>query len=357
MNWPSHGGQTKYYQERFHLSESDEILDFSANLNPFGPPLQTQEWIKQAFLSLKSYPDPNYRELTEALAGCEGIDSQQILVTNGGAEAIFLVAQHFKDQKALIVQPTFVEYERACHLHNITVENVFLQGEEFALPIDKVIQKMKEVQVVFLCRPNNPTGTVVKVEDIVRILEAGEQCETTVVIDEAFVHFLPDEEKLTRMVEQFSNVILLRSLTKIYTLPGIRIGYVIARENVIEQLRNLQIPWSVNALATNVVPHFLENDSFVRETREWLKLELDWLKTELSQLNFLYSLSEVNFYLLKDPHHDSDELFSYLAKNRIIARHTYNFKGLDGRYLRFALRNSEDNRYLIRTLKHWREMR
>ncbi len=358
LKWPSHGGQLKYFRERFQITEKDdEILDFSANLNPLGPPIQMESSFMDLFSSLKSYPDPDYRELTETLASYEGMDHEQVLVTNGGAEAIFLVAQHFKGQKALIVQPAFLEYERACILNDIEVENVFLQGEEFAFPLDEVMQRMKAVQVVFVCRPNNPTGTVVSKTDLLQLFETGERCGTTIVIDEAFVHFLPDHEKLTKMAERFSNVILLRSLTKIYTLPGVRIGYCLAREDVIQQLRNLQIPWSVNALAAAVVPHLLENDSFINETREWLNFELDWMKHELSKLNFLYSPSQVNFYLLKDPHHDTDELFSYLAKNRIIARHTHNFKGLNGNYLRFALRNSEDNRYLIRTLKRWREER
>lgn len=355
--WPSHGGQIEQFQEMMQLTDRGEILDFSANLNPLGPPFKIEEVIKNSLKSLKIYPDPNYRELIETMAEYEGVKPQQLLMTNGGAEAIFLVAQHFKGKKALIIQPTFGEYERACLLHDIAVENVFLQGEAFEFPLDELIQKMKEVQVVFLCRPNNPTGTVVKKDDIIHLLEAGEQSGTHIVVDEAFVHFLPNNEKLTKMVDRFSNVILLRSLTKIYTLPGVRIGYVIAGKNVISDLRNLQIPWSVNALAAAFVPRLLENEAFINETRKWLSHELDWVKSELEQLDFLYSPTEVNFYLLKDPNHDTNDLFSFLAKNRIIARHTHNFKGLDGRYLRFALRNNEDNRYLIRTLKQWREKR
>lgn len=357
LKWPSHGGEIKQFQEMFQLTGSDEILDFSANLNPLGPPIQIEEIIKSAVKSLQIYPDPNYRELIERLAEYEGMKPHQLLVTNGGAEAIFITAQHFKGQKALIVQPTFGEYERACSLHDIKVENVFLQGEGFEFPLNEVIQKMKDVQVVFLCRPNNPTGTVVKKEDIIHLLETGERSGTTVVIDEAFVHFLLNKEKLTEMVDRFSNVILLRSLTKIYTLPGVRIGYIIAGKNMISGLRNLQIPWSVNALAAAFVPRLLENEKFIFETRDWLNLELDWIKAELKQLSFLYSPTDVNFYLLKDPNYDTNDLFSFLAKNRIIARHTHNFKGLDGRYLRFAIRNKEDNRYLIKTLKQWRKMK
>jgi threonine-phosphate decarboxylase len=355
LNWPSHGGQPKVFQRMLQIPENGEILDFSANLNPLGPPFQMEEWIKDAISDLKSYPDPNYSELTETLARHEGIDPGKMLVTNGGAEAIFLVAQHFKGSKALVIQPTFAEYERACLMHNITVENEFLQGEAFDFPLKKVIQKMKDVQVVFLCRPNNPTGTVVKAEDIVQLLEAGERCGTTLVIDEAFIHFVPEDKKLTKMVNRFSNVILPRSLTKIYTLPGIRIGFVIAREEVINGLRKLQIPWSVNALAAAVVPRLIEKDSFITQTREWLKNELDWIKAELDSLNLIYSPTEANFYLLTDPDYESDDLFYFLAQNRIIARHTHNFKGLDGRYLRFAVRSPEENRYLIGILKQWRE--
>lgn len=353
MKWPDHGGQFHEYLNE--IQQDEKILDFSVNINPFGPPIQMEEIIQASFDILGRYPDPSYRKLAEEIGQYEGLHSNEVLVTNGGAEAIFLVAQHFKGKKALIVQPTFIEYERACLQYNIQVEHVLLKKETFQWPFDEIVKKLKDVHCVFICRPNNPTGTLINKEEILALLIEAERFGTSIIIDEAFVHFIPDSERLTKWIHPFPNLILLRSLTKIYSLPGIRMGYCLSEKDTISALKSLQIPWSVNSLAAAIIPSLLEKKSFIQRTREWLTNELEWLQSRLKQLDFHVSNASTNFYLLKDPNHHSDHLFLFLAKNNIIARHTHNFKGLDGEYLRFAVRSREENEYLINVLKKWRE--
>lgn len=357
--WPNHGGQPEKMKRLFKISEGKELLDFSANLNPLGPP----EWLRYALMQgyerLTRYPDPSSLEAKKAIAHFEGVEKEQILVTNGGAEAIFLAAKRFEGQKALIIQPTFGEYERACQHYHIEMEDVFLDPQdEFRFPFQQVCKKIIGVQVVFICRPNNPTGTLVEEELLKRVLERGLETKTSIVVDEAFVDFLPDSfTSLTHWIDTYPNLILLRSLTKMYTIPGLRVGYVMAQSHVIEELEKNQIPWSVNAFADTIVPKLLEDGQFVARTREWLQLQLQEVRSVINHLEFYISPTKVNFYLLKDqkqPLH-TEKLFAFLIEQGILARHTHNFKGLAGHYLRFAVRSDAENKELLRVLRKWRE--
>lgn len=363
MEWPNHGGQPATIKQLFKLSNEKQMLDFSANLNPLGPP----KWLKEALgdisESLSQYPDPTYTQLKEAIAHFEGLKPDQVLVSNGGAEAIFLAAKHIEGKSALIVQPTFVEYEKACQHYHVQTEDVFLDiHEDFSFPLEQVVAKMNEVQAVFICRPNNPTGTVIEEEVIRILLDEGLKTGTTIIIDEAFVDFLPEKLiGLTRWINDYTNLILLRSLTKMYTIPGLRIGYMMADPETIQALRSYQIPWSVNAMVAALTPRLLDDQDFIKNTREWLSSQLHYVSHELERLEFYVSPTQVNFYLLQDRKNSlggeqrTHELFLFLLEQGIVARHTHNFKGLNGDFLRLAVRSQEENQQLIRALQVWRE--
>lgn len=359
MEWPSHGGQLESMKRLFQLSVEKQMLDFSANLNPLGPPRWLNEALKDISESFSRYPDPTYAQVNEVLAHQEGLDREQALVSNGGAEAIFLVAKHFEGKKALIVQPTFVEYERACLHYHVETEDVFLDvQDDFTFPLEQILAKLNKVQALFICRPNNPTGTVVQEEVIRILLEEGLNTDTTIIIDEAFVDFLPDTlHGLSKWVNDYPNLILLRSLTKMYTIPGLRIGYIMARGETIRALRSYQIPWSVNALASALVPKLLHEQSFVPQTREWLHSQLQYISQALDNLDFYCSPTQVNFYLLQDRRGAkyTHPLFLFLLEQGILARHTHNFKGLHGDFLRLAIRSKGENQQLIVALQRWRE--
>lgn len=357
MTWPAHGGQPEKILTLTGTPKSTEqqYYDFSANINPLGPPKGIREAIPSLFHHVHTYPDPDYKEATSKLAIHDGLNEEHVLLTNGGAEAIFLVAQQFTGKKALIIEPTFSEYERACEAYGVSISHLYLNEDtSFSLPLDQVLNQMEDVDVIFLCRPNNPTGTVVDIEDIRAILNKGQETQTTIVVDEAFIHFVPSEiTDLTHLVDQYPNLVLLRSLTKIYSVPGLRLGYVIARPTWIAKLKKHQIPWSVNGIVTSLLPQLFSEKRFIEDTKSWLEQELKTLKTELTHLNFYISPTLVNFYLLKDD--AIEELFLYLVKNKIIPRHTHTFKRLNGQYIRLAVRSEEENRYLLQILRQWRK--
>ncbi|MDT8859293.1 threonine-phosphate decarboxylase CobD [Alkalihalobacillus sp. MEB130] len=357
MKWPNHGGQPEEMQQLFGIEKDTQMLDFSANLNPIGPP----DWVKEAlnnhYHTITQYPDPTYSHTTTSLADYEGLDKDQVLLTNGGSEAIFLVAKYFENGKSMIVHPTFLEYERACHHYHIETEDVFYKAEEkFQLPLTCMLEKLPNTDVIFLCRPNNPTGTVIKEEDLRRLLEEGMKTGTTVVVDEAFVDFLPTTiPSLTKWLSIYPNLVLLRSLTKMYTIPGLRVGYMMAHKDMIKVLREEQIPWSVNSLVDAIVPRLLDDTRFVEKTRTWLNEQSKYMFEELTNLGYILSPSKVNFYLLQDKMQvETDELFRYLLNHGIVTRHTHNFKGLNGTFIRVAVRSKEENEQLLYVLKKWR---
>ncbi len=358
MKWPNHGGQPETIKKLLQLKTDQAFLDFSANLNPLGPPTWLKDTLNHYYGTITHYPDPAYFKTSECVANHEDIEPEKVLLTNGGAEAIFLAAKYFERGKAFIVHPTFIEYERACKHYHIDVEDIFYEQENgFQLPLPVIREKLKEKDVIFVCRPNNPTGTVIAEEDLKLLLEEGKKTGTFLVVDEAFVDFLPSFiPALSKWLDSYPNLILLRSLTKMYTIPGLRIGYIMAHPTVINVLKNKQIPWSINSLVDAIVPKLLGDRSFVDDTKLWLHEQSLNVKKSLASLNFNVSPSQVNFYLLQDKKQPqrTEELFIFLLEHGILTRHTHNFKGLDGQFLRIAIRSKEENEQLLAVLQKWR---
>jgi threonine-phosphate decarboxylase len=356
MKWPEHGGQPGTMKQLFQLDKEKTILDFSANLNPLGPPAWLKEELYRQYERLVCYPDPSYYSSTAYLTEHEGVGEGEVLLTNGGAEAIFLAAKYFEGKKAMILQPTFVEYERACKHYHIETEDIGLMPQDgFALPLDLVLEKLPEKDVLFLCRPNNPTGTVVPEKQIRALLEKGLKTNTYLVVDEAFVDFVPDLS-LSALIASFPNLLLLRSLTKMYTIPGIRLGYMLGNSRMIKRLKEEQIPWSINAWADAIVPKLLEDKGFVERTKFWLQEQSQTVRSSIASMGFYVSPSQANFYLLQDSQHPhrTNDLFHYLFHHGVLARHTHNFKGLEGDFLRLAIRSEEENAQLVSVLQKWR---
>ncbi|WP_335869896.1 threonine-phosphate decarboxylase CobD [Bacillus sp. 2205SS5-2] len=357
MNWPEHGGQPAQMKKLFHLKKEVEVYDFSANLNPIGPPKWLKEEMEKQWQKLMCYPDPHYSSSRATLARIEDVDEDEILLTNGGAEAIFLVAKYFEGKRAGIVHPVFSEYERACRHYHLDVTDVLVSAEDdFQLPVNKIVELMSDIDVLFLCRPNNPTGMVVPKNEMKILLEQGLISHTYLVVDEAFVDFIPSES-LGPLLKNYPNMVLLRSLTKMYTIPGLRLGYIMGGSRIVEVLKKEQIPWSVNAIADAVAPRLLEDKEFLIRTFEWLREQTDVLRTFYEGQDFYMSPTCVNFYLMQDQKNPNqmEELFNFLLRNGILARHTHNFKGLGGRFLRFSIRSEDENTKLLRLLRKWRE--
>ncbi|WP_458525055.1 threonine-phosphate decarboxylase CobD [Onishia taeanensis] len=352
-SWPAHGGRRAALLERFGLPPDHPLIDFSANLNPLGPPAWLGDWLAGAAGRLASYPDPDDAAPARAIAAQQGLAPEQVLVTNGGAEAIYLAAALHAGGRALVVEPTFSEYRLACDHYGLAVESLALRGEAFALDLDEAERAMADAAVLFLCRPNNPTGTLVPSEAIERLLARGVETGTTLVVDEAFIDF-SEEDALTPLLASAPNLVLLRSLTKLYDLPGLRLGYLLGSPALVARARGLQMPWSVNALALGLVTPLLADADYLARTRDWLAGVRPGLPEAVRALGYAVPATQANFFLVDGGTADKAQaLFAFLLRRGLLARHTHNFLGLDGRWLRLALRADPDNARLLDALAAW----
>jgi threonine-phosphate decarboxylase len=325
------------------------LLDFSININPLGPPPSVIEVLRAERGSITRYPDPACAALTEKLAAYHGATPDQIIVGNGSTELIYAIAQGCRPRRVAIVEPTFTEYLRASLLIEAASEHWLAEENGYDLqPFDP-----EEAELVWLCNPNNPTG---------RLWSAGvlrewirKQRRTWFVVDEAFLPFLEDEREhsLISGLSAFTNLIVVRSMTKVYAFPGLRLGYAVSNEALADLVRSQLPPWSVNRLAQAAGLAALADSGFLAQTRAWFKSERKSFSQALSRLSEHVDAvpSEANFTLLRLRHGTAAWMAQALAESGIAVREASNFVGLSERYIRVALRTSLDNERLLDKLR------
>ena len=325
FNFPIHGANPENLYRAFNIEIPEKILDFSTNTNIFPCPPENFDLDIKNLVS--QYPDPDCKKLRTIISEREEIFPEKILFTNGINEAVFLLANLFRSKSTGIFQPCYSEYDRAFK----DSKNIF------------DLNKAGEFEVFIIVNPNNPTGIFIKnLSDLIKKFP-----ETIFIIDEAYIDFLIDDNKPERLLN-FQNVILLRSLTKFFHLSGARIGYVIAREKIIEGLKNFQPSWSVNAVAQELAIKFLEDKNFYESSRNFYKINAPEFMNKLKSSGFEVSDSSVNFFLIKVK--NDLEIIKFLLKSGIVVRHTRNFPGLRNNFIRVAARLPEENNFFVENL-------
>ncbi len=336
------------------LALPKQYIDFSANINPLGPPPALKEKWLDFFQEINVYPDPFATQLKNMIAKSEQTPSESILIGNGGAELITLLARMLSGKKVVIVEPTFSEYEKACRANKCEIHYHQLVEPNFELNLVDLRTSLMDADAIFLCNPNNPTGIHYPTSTIISIIEECEKRNCQVILDEAFFDFLIEYDSLVPYINKFSNLIIIRSLTKMFSIPGIRLGYLIAQPAIVSELSTLQSHWSTNTIALLAGELCLQNESFITESQDFIFNERKRLFAFFKQEEFVVTSSNVNFYLLQDPLlKDQLPLFEFLLHQGIIPRHTFNFPGLEGRWLRFAIKGSEENNHLMEVLAKW----
>ncbi|MGX6441706.1 threonine-phosphate decarboxylase CobD [Neobacillus sp. K501] len=352
MKWPSHGSNPQYLYKAMGLELPGEYIDFSANINPIGPPAAIKEKWGEFYREISVYPDPYAFQLKEMIAKRESISPDSIIIGNGGAELITLVARMLAGKKIGIIQPTFSEYEKACLANKCEISYHSLAGPDFSL----TLPDLSKVDALFLCNPNNPTGVHYPPSKLKSIMEECEKHRCLLILDEAFYDFLSNYESIIPNINQFPRLIVLRSMTKMFAIPGIRLGYLVAAPKIIHELNTLQSHWSVNTIALRSGELCLQDETYIKDTQRFIDGERKRLFEFFTQADFEVSPSKVNFYLLRDSKIlDQFRLFEILLHRGIIPRHTFNFPGLDGNWLRFAIKGKDENDQLMEVLLAWRQ--
>jgi threonine-phosphate decarboxylase len=354
LNLPFHGANPRQLYERVGLPFPKAWIDFSVNTNPYSLPLYVLPTQAEFYRWSMEYPDPDASELVSYIARLERISKEQLLIGNGASQCIYLLAQLFSGKKVGIAEPTFSEYRRACEVNGCSIFSIVSdEASDWTYEQSKLLELIERVDVFFFCHPNNPTGTVMTKEQLYSLLEVAERTNTFMVIDEAFYHFWDEAFTALEWIHSFPHLIVIRSLTKMYHLAGVRIGYIVANADIIQKVKMLQPPWSVNHVAQQLALRLLPMNEFVAHTKRMIACERERIKAILQEAGYYVSPSVVNFYLLRAPHLSTEKLLYDLLKEGLIPRHTANFRGLDGRYLRLAVKTKEENDRLLHVLTRW----
>lgn len=355
MNRPLHGGNLNWAATIAGCPVS-ALIDFSASINPLGTPQKAIAGIISSASQLQAYPDPNYPELRSHLANHHQIDPSFILPGNGSAELLTWAGRELAQQKfTYLITPAFGDYFRALNAFNgniIPCPLFFSIPQSPHSPISPlpISQSPRPNSGLILNNPHNPTGKLWTRAEILPYLEQFD----LVVIDEAFMDFLtPDEsQSLIPDVEQYPNLVILRSLTKFYAIPGLRIGYAIAHPDRLKRWQQWRDPWSVNTLAVTAAIAALEDREFQQQTWHWLKPARSQLFNQLQAIPELYPLEGAANYILVETATSATWLQTeLLTKYQIVIRDCLSFPELGDRYFRIAVRLSPENEALIEAIR------
>jgi len=336
----------------------EEILDFSSSVNPLGPSKKAFEAAKNSFKEIPAYPDSNSIELRHAIADhFDGLSKSNIVVGNGSTELMYLFAETFmeKGDTAVIPAPTFGEYESAVRKTGETPKFVKLD-RNFNVDATVFEREMAGAKIVFLCNPNNPTSILIPAETLKGIIEKALEQDSLVFLDEDFLEFVENEQALSMInkIKAYPNLFILRSFTKIFGLTGLRVGYGIASEEIINVLFCAKIPWNVNCLAQAAAVAALKDEEHLRVTRELIKKEKAQLSSAFEKFSsFKVFTSDANFFFIdiRKSGLTAAELTSKLLSQGILIRDCTSFRGLDPYYIRVAVKTRVENERLIEALK------
>ena len=344
-----HGGDV--YSARQKMKQ--EPLDFSANINPMGMPPGAVRAAADALQQCTQYPDPLCRELRAALAAYEGIPAEQIVCGNGAADLIFRIVAATHPQRALLLEPTFAEYEQALRAMDCSIAYFPLQESEgFVLPEAFLQQLTPEINLLFLCNPNNPTGRTVSPALLQEIWKRCEEAGILLVVDECFNEFLehPEQNTLKGVLKTGANAVILKAFTKSFAMPGLRLGYgLCGNRDLAERIFSCGQPWGVSIPAQAAGVAALQEQGYLERMRRLIQTERRWLSENLARLGLCVFPSEANYILFRTE--TEIPLRERMEQRGVLIRACGNYRGLDNRYYRIAVRGHGENERLIAALK------
>lgn len=355
-----HGSDLEKIEKLYNIKKED-IISFSANVNPLGESGKLRSALFERIDAITQYPDREYTSLRKAIGSYCKCDYKNVIVGNGCTELISLFIECTAPKKALLLGPTYSEYERDLKLNNCSIEHYYLsEHADFELDEKDFISAIKpETDLIIMCNPNNPTGSIVKPDKLVNILEFSKTNNTIVMIDETYIEFVKDVDKLSAisLCRDYDNLIVLRGTSKFFATPGLRLGYAVSSgHNILHTINANKNPWMINSLAVVAGETMFSDEEYISKTRDLIFSEKNRLEQMLNASN-KYKLykSYSNFFLLKilDSSVDAHMLFERAIKQNMMIRDCSTFKGLEDRFIRFCIMKPEDNTRLIQCLTNY----
>lgn len=327
-------------------------LDFSVNVNPLGIPEAVEAALYEAVEKCDRYPDMTSEGLKKAVSSMLNVSKEYLLFGNGASELFMAIVHGIKPKKTVIPVPSFYGYEYAAKAaegevirYETTEENDFLVGEDFFSVLTE------DVELLFLANPNNPTGKLMSREYLERLLKHCREMGILVVLDECFIEFCDSktEEELSMLLqtEQFKNLMIVRAFTKIFAIPGVRLGYLVCSDNALREKIKRQLPeWNMSCFAQAAGCACASQKAFIKKTADFIKKERAFLEEGLKQAGMKVFPGEADFILL----YSKEPLYEQLLSRGILIRDCENFRGLSKGFYRIAVKNRKENEILLKAM-------
>lgn len=355
MQLPKHGANPHAVYSKLEIEQPARLLDFSENVNPAGPPKRVSEEWSTLLKEVAAYPDPRGEPFLSAVAEFHGVSKDALFIGNGAAELLALLAERYRGKRAVVVHPTFSEYEATLQAKQVEVVHILsIEETGFQLPIGEIRQAMETADVLYLCTPNNPTGILPAREDLLELIYYGAKVDCEIVLDEAFIDFIDESLSFIPEVKEFSHVIVVRSMTKMYAIPGIRLGYVVANPKIITSIKSIAPHWNVNGIAAAIGEICLQEVEFTEQAILYSNEQREKMKAFLQMNGCIVTDSRANFLSFKlREGRITRRLYEDLLKCGIVLRHSENFRGMDGGWLRIGMKKESDMAVLKEELTRW----
>ncbi len=344
---------------RYHGGRKRNIkYDFSVNVNPLGPPKIVYEVIKKNLDLIRYYPEETSWTLKKIYAKKWKLKPENIIIGNGASELIFLYINMLSPDRIIVPIPSFSEYYIASSLkeRELIMPMYIEKGADFLPSIENILAAISPFSLLIIGNPNNPTGTLYQKEELLEIIKHAKEKDAHVFIDESFIDFVDKRYDIYEFINMYTNLFILKSFTKIFSIPGIRFGIGIGSEKIIEQLEERRDPWSVNIFAQHLGGYLIREDKFIEETKKFIHKEREFIYKHLSTNSQLKIYNTyANFYLLKFLKISSKETIDFLLKNDIYVRNASNFIGLSDKFIRVAIKTRRENKLFLRYIKSFIE--
>ena len=351
-----HGGNIYQLSTKLGCQVSD-IVDMSSNVNPLGPMPELLNHLTACMDSVAHLPQVDALAIRTAFAEQHNLDPQLVTAGNGSTQWIYALPLALKAQQALILGPAYADYADACAMHGTAVQYWLTSAEHlFNFDFSKLSKIIAGMDLVFICNPNNPTGRLIPKEALVELCRS--QPNTIFVIDESYLPFVPQSDSHSLLDSRLTNAIIITSMSKIYRLPGLRIGFIKTSQNIIRLLAPYDLPWAVNSLASAAVLWLMQNQKlvapFIDRSRHFIQNERALFYQRLANIEGLICFESCTSYILIQlPENiNSKAVWEAMAEERLLIRDCSNFHGLSSRFIRISLKDPENNRKAAEILRH-----
>lgn len=357
MELPNHGANPLRLYKQAGITPPEQILDFSENVHPFGAPDPLVEHWPQLLELVAAYPDPDGEPFRSAAAQFHRVGISQVAAANGAAEVFTWLARRYRSKQVVLVEPAFSEYRQTLEAEHAGIRTIQLKPENhWQLAVEDVRATVPGCAALYICNPHNPTGVLVDVDTLKEMAQICLEHNCELVIDEAFIDFVGEAASFVPFLAKFSNVIVVRSMTKMYAIPGLRLGYVISQSNTIEQLKHGAAHWNVNGLSAAIGADLFKESSYRDNIIQAALEERLAMQQFFAAYHCRTSHSAVNFlsFQLPDPN-QSAKFFADLLKKGVVLRHTESFRGMDGKWFRIGMKSRENMKTLREAIAEWLE--